>query len=94
MRADYLRVHHAIYPEWASEAVSDAHAAWLVPDPASRSGHAIRAIGYSVGAGAVSTVILIDAAADSSEKPSGDWWGSNAWRANQRDKRIYGEVES
>jgi len=93
-RADYIRARHAIKPEWANEAVGDEHAVWLVPDPASRSGHAVRAIGYSVSAGAVLTVILVDAKADPAEPPDGEWWGSNAWLANRRDQRIYGEAES
>lgn len=63
--------------EWASEAGRDEHAVRLVPDPASRSGHAIRVIGYSVSAGAVLTVILIDGEADPAQQPDGDW-GSNA----------------
>lgn len=40
------------------------------------------------------TVVLIDAEADPAERPDGDWWGSNAWMANWRDQRIYGEAES
>lgn len=93
-RADYIRARHAVDAEWASEAVRDQHAVWLVPDPASRSGHAVRVIGYSRSAGAVLTVVLIDAEADPAERPDGDWWGSNAWMANWRDQRIYGEAES
>lgn len=93
-RADYLRARHGINWVWASEAVHDEHAVWLVPDPASRSGHAARVIGYSASAGAVLTVILVNAEADPAEHPDGDWWGSNAWLANRRDQRIYGEAES
>lgn len=72
--------------------IADEHAVWFVPDPASRSGHAVRVIGYSPAAAAVVTVILVDAAADPQERPDGDWWGSNAWRANRRDQHIYGQV--
>jgi hypothetical protein len=79
--------------EWANEAVRDAHAVWLVPDPASRSGHSVRVIGYSDSAGAVITVVLVDADADPEERPDGDWWGSNAWMANKRDLAGYGETE-
>jgi transposase-like protein len=28
------------------------------------------------------------------DEPDGDWWGANAWRANQRDRRLYGEEDS
>lgn len=90
-RADYIRARHAIEPSWADEALNDAHAVWLVPDPSSQSGHAIRIIGYSVSAGAIVTVILVDPTAAPSEEPNGDWWGANAWEANPRDRRLYGK---
>lgn len=93
-RAEYIRARHGIDPSWADEAVGDEHAVWLVPDPASRSGHAVRVIGYSPTAGAVVSVILVNADADPNEQPDGDWWGANAWLANPRDHRIYGETES
>lgn len=92
-RAEYIRARHGIDPSWADEAVGDEHAVWLVPDPASRSGHAVRVIGYSPTAGAVVSVILVKADADPNEQPDGDWWGANAWLANPRDHRIYGETE-
>jgi len=50
-------------------------------------------IGYSATAAAVLTVILVDARADAAEQPAGDWWGSNAWVANQRDVHLYGKVD-
>lgn len=93
-RADYVRVRHGVEPSWATEAVSDEHAVWLTPDPASRSGHAVRVIGYSPRAAAVLTVILVNPEADLLERPDGDWWGSNAWVANERDQRLYGEAQA
>jgi hypothetical protein len=93
-RGHYVRTRHAIDPSWADEAIHDEHAVWLVPDPGGRSGHAVRVIGHSPTAGAVLTVILVNAAADPTEKPEGDWWGSNAWLANRRDQRLYGETET
>ncbi|MGH3504293.1 MAG: hypothetical protein ACRDQA_25855 [Nocardioidaceae bacterium] len=39
----------------------------------------------------VLTVILLPAEADPAERPDGDWWGVNAWLANDRDSRIYRE---
>lgn len=92
-RADYIRARHAIEPSWADEAIGDTQAVWLVPDPASKSGHAVRVIGYSVGAGAIVTVILVHPAADPDERPDGDWWGSNAWLANLRDRLLYGREQ-
>ncbi len=42
---------------------------------------------------ALLTLILVDAAADPGERPDGNWWGSNAWLADGRDQRCYGEAE-
>lgn len=92
-RADYVRARHGIDPTWASQAINDEHAVWLVPDPASRSGLAVRVIGYSPAAAAVMAIILVRADADPDERPDGDWWGSNAWIANARDRRIYERTE-
>lgn len=60
---------------------------------ASRSGHSVRVIGYSGTAHAVLTVILVDPAVDASEHPDGEWWGSNAWVANDQDRRLYGKED-
>lgn len=92
-RADCVRARHAVEPTWADEAVADVHAVWLMPDPASRSGHVVRVIGYSTTARSVLTLILLDAEADPSERPDGEWWGANAWTANERDRRLYGEED-
>jgi len=93
-RAGYIRIRHGIEPGWADQAVDDEHAVWLTPDPASQSGYAVRVIGYSTTAGAVLTVIQVDSAADLDEEPDGDWWGTNAWRANRRDRHLYGKEDS
>lgn len=92
-RASYIRSRHGVEPAWANEALADDHAVWLTPDPASRSGHGVRIIGYSPTAHAVLTVILVEAGADPSEPPRGDWWGSNAWRASESDRHLYGEED-
>ncbi|MBV9313143.1 MAG: hypothetical protein JO100_05230 [Pseudonocardia sp.] len=44
-------------------------------------------IGYSPSEGAVLTVILVSADADPTERPDGEWWGSNTWLAERRDRR-------
>lgn len=92
-RAEYLRSRHGVEPTWADEAVDDPHAVWLRPDAASRNGHSLRVIGYSGTAHAVLTVILVDPAVDASERPNGEWWGSNAWVANGQDRRLYGKED-
>ena len=92
-REEYIRQRHSIEAAWADEAVADEHAVWVKPDPASRSGDSVRVIGWSGSVGEVLTVILVDARVDPSELPRGDWWGSNAWVANERDRRLYGEEE-
>jgi hypothetical protein len=71
--------------------VTDPEARWLVPDPASTSGLSVRVIGYSGSADAVLTVILLPEDADPAESADGDWWGVNAWPANERDQRLYVE---
>lgn len=92
-RVDYIGVRHGISVAWADEAVTDRHVVWQAPDPASRSGLAVRVIGYSPSARAVLTVILVAADADSDERPDGDWWGSNAWVSNQQDRSLYSEEQ-
>ena len=92
-RAEYVRSRHGIDPRWADEAVNDAHAVWPVPDPASRSGHSVRVIGYSTGARAVLTVILVASDADPDERPNGVWWGTNVWVASFRDLHLYGKED-
>jgi hypothetical protein len=73
----------------ADEAIADPEACWLEPDPASTSGLSVRVIGFSGGADAVLTVILLPGGADPAETADGDWWGVNAWTANERDLRLY-----
>jgi hypothetical protein len=90
-RAHYIRTRSNrrqgevnIEPAWADEAVNDLEAAWLDPDPKSKSGKSARVIGYSPTADMIITVILLP-------KQSRGWWGVNAWRANSVDERIYRE---
>lgn len=92
-RASYIGGRHGISAVWADEAVNDRHAVWQAPDPASRSGLAVRVIGYSPSARAALTVVLVSADADPDDRPNGDWWGSNAWVANQRDRSLYSEEQ-
>ncbi len=82
-----------IGPAWADEAVDDDHAVWLTPDPASRSGKSVSVIGTSIGAQEVLTVTSVSADVDVAECAIGDWWGSNAWVAIPRDRRLYGEED-
>ena len=53
----------------------------------------MRVVGYSGGAGTVLTVILVASDADPTERPIGDWWGTNAWISSARDLRLYGEED-
>ena len=92
-RSEYVRSRHAVEQASADEAVQDEHAVWLRPDPASLSGRSVRVIGYSSSAQQLLTVILGDAEADPSEKPEGDWWGSNAWVASEKDRHLYGRED-
>jgi hypothetical protein len=90
-RASYIRERHQVESTWADEAVNDPGACWLDPDPASTSGLSVRVVGYSESADAVLTVILVPGDTDPEQHADGDWWGSNAWRANNRDLRLYRE---
>ena len=92
-RADYIRSRHGVTPAWADEAVNEDHAVWLTPDPASRSGRSVRVIGYSPSARDILVVILVAADADETEQPAGEWWGSNAWVASPRDRRLYAKED-
>lgn len=92
-RTGYIGERHGISATWADEAVNDRHAVWQAPDPASRSGLSIRVIGYSPSVRAVLTVILVSPDADPDERPDGDWWGSNAWMANEQDRSLYSEEQ-
>jgi len=90
-RGDYIQTRSQrrpgdtdIDPVWADEAVTDTDAAWLDPDPKSKSGRSARVIGYSPTSGMVITVILLP-------KNDEEWWGVNAWQANTTDERIYRE---
>jgi hypothetical protein len=50
-------------------------------------------INFSGSADAVLTVILLPGDADPAEIADGDWWGVNAWTANERDSRLYMEKQ-
>lgn len=71
----------SIEPEWAVEAVHDAAAVFLNPDPKSRVG-AIRVVGLSASAGRPLTVILLPG------RP-GELVLTNAWPASGADMHLY-----
>jgi len=87
-RCEYIRTRSKrkgpdefdVEPEWATEAVLDPQAV-IRRDRASRSGEGLRLTGFSAGADRVLVVILIP----KEHPPTGDWWGVNAWSANDRD---------
>jgi hypothetical protein len=88
-RASYIGARHYVEAAWADEVIADPEACWLDPDPASTSGLSVRVIGFSSSADAVLTVILLPGDSDPAEPADGDWWGVNAWTANERDRRLY-----
>ncbi len=91
-RAEYIRTRTLrksvqefdVHPEWATEAALDPHRL-VGKDPASKSGQAVRIVGYSQGAERVLAVIVIP----KEHPPAGDWWGVNAWAASETDRRRY-----
>jgi hypothetical protein len=90
-RADYIRTRSIrkgrpefdVEPEWATQAALDPQR--RVGDGGSESGETIRVVGRSVLAQAVLTVLLLP----KEHPPIGDWWGVNAWKANERERREY-----
>lgn len=89
-RADYIRNRSQrrpgdtdIEPAWTNEAWNDPDAIWYEPDPASKSGEAVRVIGYSPTARMVIVIIAL---------PKQDHWaGMSAWKANRSYQRRYWE---
>lgn len=93
-RGEYIRTRRRrrrddtdIQPEWATEAaVADANR--LLSTRGSRSGRSIRVVGWSPSARLLLTVILVP-----KDLNEGEWWGTNAWLADERDGRGYHEQE-
>lgn len=81
-RGDYI-AKHGLTPTAADEALADPNRLAINPDPASRSGHTVRVIGWSTSLQSLVTVIIL---------PEDDvTWGVNAWSANITDQRRYRE---
>lgn len=88
-RAEHMRRKHGVQTAWANEAVNDALAVWLDPDPKSDSGISVRVIGYSPTARTVLVVILVP----DEDLRQADYWGASGWRADGADKRMYDQME-
>lgn len=74
-----------IEPEHAIEAVFDPRRL-VARDPKSRTGEAIRVVGYSAGMDRVLVVVLVP----DGHPPGGLWHVATAWPADSRMHRIYG----
>ncbi len=74
-----------IEPEHAIEAVFDPRRL-VARDPKSRTGEAIRVVGYSAGMDRVLVVVLLP----DRHPPGGLWHIATAWPADSRMRRIYG----
>lgn len=72
-----------VEPEWATEAALDPKR--RVGDGRSESGETIRVVGWSAQAEEVLIVLLLP----KEHPPTGDWWGVNAWKVNDRERRVY-----
>ena len=84
-RGDYMMARHGIHPDGANEALDDPDRVVITPDPASKSGRAVRTIGWSYTANRIITVItLVD---------NGRLHGVNGWVANSSDQRLYREED-
>jgi hypothetical protein len=84
-RGGYMLARHGIHPAWANEALDDPDRLVITPDPASKSGRAVRTIGWSYTANRIITVITL---AD-----NGRLHGVNGWVANSNDQRLYREED-
>jgi hypothetical protein len=84
-RGAYMLARHGIHPTWANEALHDPDRVVITPDPASKSGRAVRTIGWSYTANRLITLItLVD---------EGQLHGVNGWAANGNDQRHYREKD-
>lgn len=84
-RAGYMFEKHGVTAEQANEALRDPMRAVVDPDYASKSGEGTRIIGYSPSFGDVLSIIVV--------LHGGREYGANGWRANDKDRAIYREVE-
>jgi len=73
-----------IDPAAAMEAATDPHGL-IARDPRSRTGEAIRVIGYSATAGQVLLVVLLP----DDHPPTGHWHIVTAWPAGRRQTAAY-----
>jgi hypothetical protein len=74
-----------IKPEHAVEAVFDPRRL-VARDPKSRTGAAIRVVGYSAGMDRVLVVVLVP----DGHPPGGLWHVATAWPADSRMRGVYG----
>lgn len=86
LAAEHMWKQHRLLTTWAQEAVLDPAAIYADPDPASKSGHAIRVIGLSRSAQAVLVVILV--------RERQRFIAATAWRANPSHIRRYEQGSS
>lgn len=80
-RGAYMQRKHGIAPAIADEALEDPNRVVVDPDYNSESGRSVRIIGFSVTAGDVITVIVLE--------NDGTEYGVNGWTANEKDRRFY-----
>jgi hypothetical protein len=82
-RGEYMLARHSIHPAWANEALDDPDRVVITPDPASKSGRAVRTIGWSHPSNRIITVITLNSRLH----------GVNGWVANSSDQRLYREED-
>lgn len=80
----HIRDRGRITTMQADEALVDSDPVVISPDYNSKPGQSVRVIGYSDGARALSTVIVII-------DEDGHEYGINGWHSNAKDRRIYEE---
>ena len=80
-RSAHMFAKHALRTAQADEALEDPNRVVINPDYASKSGQAVRIIGYSPTLQTVLTVIVV--------VDSGHEYGASGWESNTKDRRIY-----
>ncbi|MDA2987777.1 MAG: transposase [Actinomycetota bacterium] len=83
-RGKYMFERHGVSVSIADDVLSDPNRVVIDPDYASTSGRSVRIIGYSLIAGEVMTLIVLE--------HDGVTHGVNGWPSNEKDRRIYQEA--
>ena len=83
-RGWYMFERHGVSVSMADDVLADPNRVVINPDYASTLGRSARIVGYSMIAGEVITLIVL--------QHEGVTHGVNGWPSNEKDRRIYQEA--